>query len=84
MVYVGMQDVIAEHQDFGKALEEDPVLRINKQEDLDALLAIAISNMKASGYSVGEVGSGSGALTKQVTHIPDELGQTTKTCCDRA
>ena len=61
-----MQNGIAEHPDYGKGCADDPVLQVNNQADLDALLAIAISNMKASGYTVGEVGSGAGALTKQV------------------
>ncbi|KAK9803549.1 hypothetical protein WJX73_007935 [Symbiochloris irregularis] len=56
---------MARRPDFDKASEEDLVLRVASQEDVDSMLAIAISNMKASGYSVGEVGAGNGALTKQ-------------------
>lgn len=61
-----MQDMIAHHPDFEKASQEDPVLRVSTQEDVDSILAVAISNMRSSGYSVGEIGAGSGALTKQV------------------
>lgn len=59
-----------QHAEFSKACEQDPLLKVNNQVDLDAMLGIAISNMKASGYTVGEVGAGVTGLTKQVSLVP--------------
>lgn len=59
--------MLVQHADYAKALAEDAVLSVNAQIDLDALLAIAISNMKARGYHVGELGAGGGEFTRQVS-----------------
>lgn len=61
-----LQDSIVEHSKFQKALEEDLVLTVSDQVDLDSIIGIPIANMKASGYTVGEIGAGAGAFTKQV------------------
>lgn len=61
-----MQDTISGHSTLAKALEEDPFLSGFGQKALDVILAVAISNQKAAGYTVGEIGSGSGGFTKQV------------------
>ena len=60
-----VQEAILDHPDFTSALAEDALLSGFGQKQLDVILAIAISNQKAAGYTVGEVGAGSGAFTKQ-------------------
>jgi hypothetical protein len=55
-----------QHDSLEKAFEEDPLLGGFEQSELDVVLAIAISNQQAKGYTVGEVGSGSGGFTKKV------------------
>lgn len=61
-----VQNIISEHTGLGKALEEDLFLNGFSQSQFDAVLGVAISNMKTAGYSVVEIGSGTGSFTKKV------------------
>ena len=56
---------VTEHAKMSQALEEDPFLVGLRQREAEFLLGLAIGNQKQSGYSVLEVGCGSGAFTKQ-------------------
>ena len=38
------------------------------QVQFDVLLGVAVGNMKAAGYSVAEIGAGTGAFTKKALH----------------
>ena len=63
-IFLGRQEGIRRHAEFEKACEHDCVLSVMRQDELDTMLGIAITNMPASGYNVAEFGTG--ASTKQV------------------
>jgi len=70
----GLQEGIQGHDGLEKAFEEDPLLGGFDQSELDVVLAIAISNQQAKGYTHGEVGAGNGAFTKKVRQDPTSMG----------
>ena len=70
-----VREGIQRHDGLGKAFEEDPLLSGFGQSELDVVLAIAISNQQAKGYTVGEVGAGNGSFTKKVSRASHQRGR---------